>query len=216
MLSVMQPDPTRRRVLSVAGSIIALGATSQTVSASSDEATHPTMGTAGDVPTAVLFGNLKCPFTSQVVTSGTLDAIVSEFVEPGAMNLQYRELAYRPGRPGTHYINDNGELKAQLAQGVWEEDPDSYWDFLEHAFANLDGWTPLSGLEDLARDAGVANVGTIVDGVENDRYIDPLEETAAVAANVGVSFVPTLEIRGETMSPRHSRRATLDWIDARL
>lgn len=181
--------------------------------------TYAVTGTEPDNPTATVYGNFKCPYTREFVT-GNYEDIRREFVESGDLNLEYRDLAFEPDDPDDPYIldADDNDLVSRVALGVWDVEPENYWTFFEYVFehqSNLD-WTSLPALTEAMRDAGIRNWGKVRVRVADDWYDDPVHETPAAAADAGVSFVPHLELDGDTVAPHHDTDAVLDWIDSRV
>ncbi len=140
------PQTTRRTVLTAAGTVsllglggIATGSSSPVadapIPADSDARTYPTMGNA-DAPTATVYGNFKCPYTQEFVL-GNLEVIVDEFVETGRLAIQFYDLAYEPGDTSTHYISSSDPRITAFVLGVWDEDPNSYWQFYVETFEDL-------------------------------------------------------------------------------
>ncbi|XVH32152.1 DsbA family protein [Haloferacaceae archaeon DSL9] len=223
----MQRKSTRRTFIAAAGSATLLGAVGAGTASASDpvsnapvtaeSSTYPTMGTDPNNPTIAFFGNFKCPYTRQAVTGGNLDAVVSEFVASGRANIEFRTLAFKPSSsPGTPYINSNGTLVSQAARGVWREDPDNFWAFFRHMFETFPGHSSLDELISIMDDVGVNNLSTIRSGVNNNAYLDPLYDSAELANDHGITYVPEMELDGDTTNPRHGRSSLLSWIDSRV
>ncbi len=220
------PQTTRRTVLTAAGTVsllglggIATGSSSPVadapIPADSDARTYPTMGNA-DAPTATVYGNFKCPYTQEFVL-GNLEAIVDEFVETGRLAIQFYDLAYEPGDTSTHYISSSDPRISAFALGVWDEDPNSYWQFYVETFEDLpEGYVDYDELASRARSAGVSNVDQIVERTRAGAYDGAVERVATAAADDGVTFTPTLELAGETTAPHHDTQSILEWIEARL
>jgi protein-disulfide isomerase len=181
--------------------------------------TYAVTGTEPGNPTATVYGNFKCPYTQEFVR-GNLETIRREFVEPGDMNLEYRDLAFQPGDPDEPYILEDPEndLVSRVALGVWDVEPENYWTFFEYVFDNQSAldWTSLEDLTEAMRDAGIRNWGKVSVRVDDGWYDDPVHETPAAARDAGVSFVPQLELDGDTVAPHHETDAVLDWIEAQL
>lgn len=181
--------------------------------------TYAEMGTAATNPTATLYGNFKCPYTRGFV-DGNFQAIREEFVDTGALNIRYRDLAYHPTDPDEPYLLDapQNELISQIGLGVWAIEPENYWQFFEYVFENQASidWTDIDAMPTLLDDAGIRNWGKISIYVDANMYETPVHDTAGAARDAGVSFVPQLELGGDTVAPHHDTSAVLDWIATRL
>ncbi|SEP84967.1 DsbA family protein [Natrinema salaciae] len=220
----------RRNVLAATGTVALLGVggaagitSGQTssnianapVPASPNDYAYPTMG-ADDAPTATLYGNFKCPYTKEFV-GRNLHAIIDEFVETGRLKIQFYNLAYDPGSTSSTFISSSDPRAAAMGNGVWDADPDSYWQFFAETFDDpLEGDVDGDELASRARAAGVSNADEIVERVRAGEYDANVEAISSEAAADGVTYTPTLELAGETTSPRHGTQDTLNWIEARL
>ena len=184
-----------------------------------DEYTYSVTGTDPGNPTATVYGNFKCPYTQEFV-QGNFEAIGREFVATGDLNVRYRDVASQPDDPSEPYIlaAPANDLVSRVALGVWDVEPESYWAFFEYVFDNQSGldWTSLDALTDAMEAAGVRNHGKVSARVDDDSYERPVRQTTAAAADLGLSFVPQLELDGDTTPPHHETDAILDWIEARL
>ena len=218
----------RRNVLTATGTVallgvagVASGRTASTVANapvpnSPDSHTYPTMGSGDGTPTATVYGNFKCPYTKEFV-SGNLQAIIDEFVTTGRLALRFYNLAYQPGDTSAHYISSSDPRCAAMGIGVWNEDPDSYWQFFAETFDDPpEGYVDYSELASRARSAGVSNADTIAKKARAGEYDAAVERISDEAGANGVTFTPTLELAGDTTAPHHGTQAILDWIESRL
>lgn len=222
-----KPHTTRRNVLTATGALSLLGVAGVATGSSSPVATapvpddandrpYPTMGTSSDAPTATVYGNFKCPYTREFVF-GNLEAIIEEFVLTGQLNLEFYNLAYEPGSTSEYFISSSDPRLAAAGIGVWNEDPDSYWQFHYETFEDApSGYVDYDELASRARSAGVSNVDELIDRAQAGGYDGEVEQVPAAAADDGVTFTPTLELAGDTAAPHHGEQAILDWIDTRL
>ncbi|QLD90477.1 thioredoxin domain-containing protein [Natronomonas salina] len=168
---------------------------------------YPTMGENSDAPVATVYGSFDCPYTSDMVDS-SFDEIVSEFVDTGRLQLTFSPLEYDEN--GNPYISQDGVMGGQAACGVWEEDPESVWDFFAEIWSRQPGDLSRDELEEIMNSAGVDNAGYIADNLEN--WDPDLEEAADEAWSQGVEFTPTIELKGDL----GNREDVVEWIEARL
>ncbi|WP_255169075.1 thioredoxin domain-containing protein [Natrononativus amylolyticus] len=174
------------------------------------------MGTDGDNPTATVYGNFKCPVTRGFVF-GNLEAIIEEFVLTGQLNIEFANLAYQQGDTSSYYISSSDPRMAAFGRAVWDVDPQSYWDFFATTFdVAPSGWVEYDELAGLANQAGVSSVGTAVDRASDGQYDSAVTRVASTAVEDGASFVPILELGGESTAPHHGTQSILTWIDARV
>jgi|GEM_PF-2672219 len=184
------------------------------------------MGTGGDNPTAILFGNFKCPYTREFVR-GNMDDVVREFVAPGDLDLRFFNVAYEPdnylGRDspthgdGTYFISSSDPRIARVALGAWEVDPQGYWRFFRETFENPpSGWVTYDDMRSRLRSTGVEGVDEIIRRAKTDRYEDELRRTEDAAENYGIPFTPTLALAGDTTAPHHDTGEVLQWIRSRI
>ncbi|WP_266081779.1 DsbA family protein [Haladaptatus caseinilyticus] len=226
-------NSSRREFLKTVGIVTAAGLSS-TIPASAanvtdapipdttDDLTYATMGTAKDNPTAVVYGNFKCPYTQKFVQDGNLEAVINEYVTTGDLNVQFRALAYQP--PGTtshgsstYYISDSDPLISEAAMGVWDVSPDDYWNFFDFMFSDLiSGNVSFSEMENRMQSADVSDRNEIVDRASSDNYTESVEQSRYSAGDYDVSFTPTMVLNGETYAPHHDTDDLLSWIGKRI
>lgn len=168
---------------------------------------YPTMGENSDAPVTTVYGSFDCPYTADMVDN-SFDDIVSEFVDTDRLQLTFRPLEYDEN--GNPYISQDGVIGGQAACGVWEEDPDSVWDFFAELWSRQPGDLSRDELEEIMNSAGVDNAGYIADNLEN--WDPELQETADDAWSQGVEYTPTIELKGDL----GNRENVVEWIEARL
>lgn len=168
---------------------------------------YPTMGENSDAPVATVYGSFDCPYTADMVDN-SFDEIVSEFVDTDRLQLTFRPLEYDEN--GNPYISQDGVMGGQAACGVWEEDPESVWDFFTELWSRQPGDLSRDELEEIMNSAGVDNAGYIADNLED--WDPELQETADDAWSEGVEYTPTIELKGDL----GNRQNVVEWIEARL
>ena len=168
---------------------------------------YPTMGENSDAPVATVYGSFDCPYTADMVDN-SFDEIVSEFVDTDRLQLTFRPLEYDEN--GNPYISQDGVMGGQAACGVWEEDPESVWDFFTELWSRQPGDLSRDELEEIMNSAGVDNAGYIADNLED--WDPELQEAADDAWSQGVEFTPTIELKGDL----GNRDDVVEWIEARL
>ncbi|WP_440992018.1 hypothetical protein [Haloarchaeobius baliensis] len=180
---------------------------------------YGTMGTDADNPTLTVYGNFKCPYTRDFLARH-VETLRSSFVDEGLLNVRYRDVPYEPWNPGEPYILDDGPsgLVSQYGLGVWDVEPENYWSFVEYLLANRDGldWTSSDALTGLLQDAGIRNWGKVSVYVDEGYYEAPMQESVAAAADLDVTYLPRLELAGDSTGPRNVRGSLESWVAARL
>lgn len=183
------------------------GSTGQTISGADvplpdapGEYTYAVIGSPEASPTVTYYGNWKCPHCARFNT-GFFGELVSEYVRPGAIAIEYRNLTYIGGEP---FLGPDAPAAARAGLAVWNDDPDSYWSFHEHVFANQpperNAWATADRLVAFADAAGVSEPEVIRTAIRNAKYESALRETTTAAQNAGVTGTPTLVIDGQAVS----------------
>lgn len=178
------------------------------------------MGTDNDNPGLTLYGNFKCPYTQRFVRNDFAD-LVKEYVEPGHLNVKFRSLVYEPDPSdpshgsSLYFISNSDPDIARSAYGVWNWEDENYWSYFYSLFADLpSGRVTPRELQARMRDDGVRNWRRIRSEVADDEYQDKLEWTRDLAAELGVSGTPTVQMGRDLTSPNYGSLS--DWIDRRL
>lgn len=156
-----------------------------------DSQTYATMG-ATDGPVITYYGNWKCPYCAQFST-GFFEELVSDYVEPGDIAVEYRALTYIDDSP---FLGPDAPRASRAGLAVWNADPSAYWRYHELVMANQppesQQWATKEKLLTFAREADVSNIDTIRSEVESDSYSDPIRATTTAANDAGVSSTPSL------------------------
>ena len=184
-------------------------------------ATYPTMGTDASNPTATVYGNFKCPYTQDFVLNN-LDNVIRDFVETGRLNLQFRTVAYEPfpSNPShgssEWYISSSDPRISEASLGVWNVDPNDYWQYFLDMFQNqVSGYVTLGDLADRMAASGVEGVGAIRDRTAAGNYESEVVQSKQAARAANLQWTPWMEFEGDTVSPHHGYSGLADWLDAR-
>ncbi|MFC5970514.1 DsbA family protein [Halomarina salina] len=209
---------TRRRFLLAGGAVAATGLTGCLSSGSADlpddvpdtavtnapvpnspgDYDYATMG-SGDNPTVVYFGDWKCPHCATFSTN-VLPTIVSEFVEPGDLDLRFR----------AWNIFQNDDVRAARAGlGVWNVDPATYWTFHEYVMANQAGphsqeWATTDWLTTAAEKVGVSDVDAVRSQIENEQFGSLFSDSQNAARQFGLQGTPGLIVDGQRVRAMES------------
>lgn len=158
-------------------------------------------GSDGADLTVTYFGSWKCPYCAQFST-GFLPTLVEDYVVPGDVALEYRNISYFDGEP---FLGPDAPAAGTAGLAAWNVDPETYWPYHEYVFRNQppesQRWATPDRLASFASEAGFDNPDTIRTAVEDERYRDALRATDTAARDAGVSGTPTLLVDGTTVSP---------------
>lgn len=180
---------------------------------SPSEFQYATMGSADAEVSVSYFGSWKCPYCAQFST-GMLPQLMTEYVEPGTIALEFRNLAYIGGEP---FLGPDAPAAGQAGLAVWNTAPDSYWKFHEYVFQNQppesDQWATADRLVEFARAAGVSETEPIRTAIQETQYEDTLRATDSAAENSGVTSTPMLLIDGTTINPLGNEDRTRQLIE---
>lgn len=162
--------------------------------------TYATAG-VGDQPTVTYFGSWKCPYCAEFST-GFLGDIITDYVEPGDIDLRFRALAYIDGNP---FLGPDAPRAARAGLAVWNVDPVTCWKYHEYVFANQpperDTWAKPDKLVSFMQQTGVTGVEKIRTKLQSQAYESALQATSRAAADAGISGTPALLIDGKTVNP---------------
>ncbi|UIP01596.1 DsbA family protein (plasmid) [Halobaculum sp. CBA1158] len=175
--------------------------TSAPIPESPSEFRYATMGSADAEVTVTYFGSWKCPYCAQFST-GMLSQLVADYVEPGDIALEFRDLAYFGGEP---FLGPDAPAAGQAGLAVWNAEPASYWAFHEYVFQNQpperEQWATADKMVQFARSAGVSETDPVRTAIQENQYTDALRATDSAAENNGISSTPALLIDGTTINP---------------
>lgn len=164
------------------------------------EFTYARMG-SGDLPTFTYFGNWKCPFCARFSTD-VLGDLVTQYVEPGRLDMVYRGLAYADGEP---FLGPDAPRATRAGLAVWAVDPDRYWPYHEYVMANqppeAEQWATADRLVEFARIAGVSDPEAVRERLDDEPFERAVRETSARASEAGVSGTPALLVDGTVVTP---------------
>jgi protein-disulfide isomerase len=174
--------------------------------------TYGTMG-GGDRPTVTYYGNWKCPYCAQFSAS-FLGDLVTDYVESGDINLQFRALSYINGKP---FLGPDAPRAARAGLAVWNVDPETYWRYHEYVFANQppesETWATTDKLVSFADSSGVGDPDRVREQLDGQTYETAVRKTSETAAAAGVSATPALVIDGETVNPLSDESRVRTLID---
>lgn len=162
---------------------------------------YATIGSDDAATTITYYGSYKCPFCASFST-GLLQELIQEYVEPGDVAIVYRNLSYFDGQA---FLGPDAPNAGHAGLAVYNNEPESYLDYHEYVFENQppesQQWATADRLTEFAREAGVSDPSVVRTAVQENRYEAALEETDSKAREVGISGTPALVIDGTVASP---------------
>jgi protein-disulfide isomerase len=162
---------------------------------------YAVMGAASAPASIEYVGSWKCPACASF-SSGFLRDLAAKYVEPGDLQIKYRNLAFLNNAP---FLGSDAPAAGHAGLEVWNQNPEAYWTFHEEIFSNQppEGkqWATADRLAAFASSAGVENTDAIRAAINEQRYSEELQKTANWAEKIGVSGTPSLIINGDPISP---------------
>lgn len=173
--------------------------------------TYASMGPA-DAPTVTYFGHWKCPkcagFSTGLAEGLSLADVVTDYVRPGRIRLQFRCLAYLNGEP---VLGPDGPRAARAGLAVWTVDPADFWAYYAAVMHNQPPesrrWATAERLLHFAEISRVDDLEAVAARVDSDRYADALRATTTAAARAGIRGTPSLVAGGTVTTPANEKRA---------
>jgi len=158
--------------------------------------------------TATVYGSWKCPYTRAFVLE-QVDDIVADFVEPGALALQFRFVGYRTDEP---FLGDDAPRASRAGLAVWDADPAGYWRYLAYVFENQpaerEEWAQPDLLVRFAAAAGVDGASELRQRFDDEAHARTVRATTDAAVDAGVHTVPRVVADGEVTAPTLNPDAT--------
>lgn len=179
-----------------------------TVPKSPSDYPYAVMGSADAPVTATVYGSWKCPYTQKFVV-GYLYTLIEEFVQPGDVLIEFREVAYRDGEP----FHGPEELTAAHAGlSIWTHAPEAFWQYFAYLFVNqgtsVTSWTSADRILELARHADVSGIETVRNDIQAKKYETELENTMKNVRERGINAVPRVVVQESVTAPAVNPRET--------
>lgn len=175
---------------------------------------YAVMGSADT--TATLYGSWKCPYTEDFV-SDQLPRIVTEYVEPGDLQVEFRGLAYYDDEP---FLGPDAPRVTRAGLSVWNADPQSYWRYFASVFANQPDesrqWATTDLLLRFAASAGVGDRPRVKREIDGGAYDDAVRATTKAATEREITSVPRIAVDGTVTAPTVDPEATREQLEAAI
>lgn len=174
------------------------------------------MGAPDASATATVYGNWKCPYTREFVLN-QLPEVADRFVRPGDLTLEFRALAYQSGEP---FLGSDAPRAARAGLSVWDVDPESYWSYFAHVFANQPQerreWAEPSLLVRFAEESGVNGTQQVQQSIRSNAYAGPVQSTTGAASELGIATVPRVFADEAITAPTVDFESTLSQLESAI
>lgn len=186
--------------------------TSSVETAGVDITGQPTLGESGAPVTVVEFGDFKCP-SCKAWGEMVYPQLVADYVDTGDVKFSYINVLFH---------GNESVVGSLAAEAVYEQSPESYWDFHKALFAaqpaaNHDAaWlTPEKALEVAAEFPAIDQVQMKAD-MEKQETMDKVDADKALVEEHSVAMTPTIVVNGQTLEDPFDYDAIKALIDEAL
>ena len=177
-----------------------------------DIADQPTLGESDAPVTVVEFGDFKCP-SCKAWGEVVYPQLVADYVDTGDVKFSYINVLFH---------GNESVVGSLAAEAVYEQSPESYWDFHKALFAaqpteNHDAaWlTPEKTLEIAAEFSAIDQV-QLKEDMEKQETMDKVEADEALVEEHEVAMTPTIVVNGQTLEDPFDYDAIKALIDQAL
>lgn len=187
--------------------------TSSVETAGVDITGQPTLGESDAPVTVVEFGDFKCP-SCKAWGEMVYPQLVADYVDTGDVKFSYINVLFH---------GNESVVGSLAAEAVYEQSPESYWDFHKALFAeqpaaaNHDAaWlTPEKALEVAAEFPAIDQAQMKAD-MEQQETMDKVDADKALVEEHGVAMTPTIVVNGQTLEDPFDYDAIKALIDEAL
>lgn len=162
----------------------------------------------GDVDAPVVLNewvDLRCPFCA-VFSRDTMPVLIEEYVETGKVRVEFHDVAFF----GEESARAAAAARAAGAQGKYVEFVSAVYEAApESGHPEL----PVEQLVQLAKQAGVKDLERFRAGIEDPAHRAAVDESTAMAQQLGVSGVPFFVADGQGMSGAQSIDTFRSFLD---
>lgn len=173
---------------------------------------QPTLGESDAPVTVVEFGDFKCP-SCKAWGEMVYPQLMADYVDTGDVKFSYINVLFH---------GNESVVGSLAAEAVYEQSPESYWDFHKALFAaqpteNHDAaWlTPEKTLEVAAEFSAVDQV-QMKEDMEKQETMDKVEADEALVEEHEVAMTPTIVVNGQTLEDPFDYDAIKALIDQAL
>lgn len=156
------------------------------------------LGDAGAPITVVEYGDYQCPHCVRFHRNG-LDALMSEYIQPGNVRFEYREFPIVDQNPDGSFDTDAESFRAAEA-AICAADQGQYWPYHNLLFANSHGESvgsfTVDRLKGLAERTPGIDLATFNGCVDNRTHLETVRQMANAAIAAGIDSTPTFVVNG--------------------
>lgn len=171
--------------------VVVLSIRPAATAASFDYEKLPRLGQA-DAPIKIVeFGDFKCP-ACKIANDKIKPNLVSDYIDSGKVAFYFMNLPF---------IAPDSTTAALAAQSIFHQNSDDYWTYFDALYNNQPDeglpWATPDYLVDLAKQANLSiDFDLLRKDIENQTYIEEVNENKSKASKLGVSGTPTYYIDG--------------------
>jgi len=177
-----------------------------------DIAGQPTLGESDAPVTVVEFGDFKCP-SCQAWGEMVYPQLVADYVETGDVKFSYINVLFH---------GNESVVGSLAAEAVYEQSPESYWDFHKALFAaqpteNHDAaWLTPEKTSEVAAEFSAIDQVQMKEDMEKQETMDKVEADETLVEEHEVAMTPTIVVNGQTLEDPFDYDAIKALIDQEL
>ncbi len=149
---------------------------------------NATANETDDMVEVVYVGDFACPHCASFERNG-FPNLKDDYIATGDVKFTFK--------PVDFIGNDNSRNAAQAAAAVWENSPESYWQWHRLTFRNQGNgatWGSTSSLADYASQAGVGT--DVASAVSSGEYAATVQRHRSEASDLGITATPGFYVNG--------------------
>lgn len=175
--------------------------------------TYPLIGSTDATATATLYGSWKCVHTEDVV-SNHFQRLISDYVEPGDLAIEFRDLAYWEGEG---YLGKLAPNAGNAGLAIWNEAPEGFWRYFGTVMANQPpeekSWPTQRQLVAFSEFSEVGATDAMQTAMNENEYEDTLRETTTKVEETALGGIPRVVVGGTVTHPAKNPQAMYDAIE---
>lgn len=157
---------------------------------------QPTLGESDAPVTIVEFGDFKCP-SCKAWGEMVYPQLVTDYVDTGDVKFAYINVLFH---------GNESVVGSLAAEAVYEQNPESYWDFHKALFAeqpaveNHDApWLTQEKTVEVASQFPAIDLEQLMEDMEKQTTMDKVKADEALVEEHGVAMTPTIVVNGQTL-----------------
>ncbi len=150
---------------------------------------QPVYGDPEAPVTVVEFGDYKCP-GCKAWDEGIFPQLEQDYIDEGKVNIAFVNVLFH---------GEESRLASLAAETVYEQNPESYWDFHHALFADQPEnqqavWVTTDKIEEIAEGVEGIDTETLMEEVENNTFMDELIKDDDLRNAFEVESTPTIMV----------------------